>query len=140
MIVRHRDALLHNLIANDPSVRPTFGYHEGYTDLTPLVDMPETYVLLSNGRNAASIWEWSAPDVWQGHSIFLPEARGRTGIDAGRQMCRYMFDEIGAKMLWGMTPLTHRPAQLFNRLLGFQEAGTGVDAADIEVRYFVLER
>lgn len=140
MIVRHRDALLHNLIANDPSVRPTFGYHEGYTDLTPLVDLPETYVLLSNGKNCASIWEWSAPDVWQGHSIFLPEARGRVGIDAGKAMCRYMFDEIGARMLWGMTPLGHRAAQIFNRLLGFQEAGTGKDAADIEVRYFILEK
>lgn len=140
MIVRHRDALLHNLIANDPSVRPTFGYHEGYTDFTPLLDVPETYVLLSNGKNMASIWEWSAPGVWQGHSIALPEVRGRQAIDVGRAMCRYMFDEVGARLLWGMTPLAHRPAQMFNRLLGFQEAGTGKDAADIEVRYFILEK
>lgn len=139
MIVRHQDALLHNLIANDPSVRPTFGYHEGYTDLTPLLDLPETYVLLSNGKNAASIWEWSAPGVWQGHGLFLPECRGRHAIDCGKEMCRYMFDTVGAKMLWGMTPEYHKPAKLFNRLLGFQEAGTGKDAADIEVRYYILE-
>lgn len=140
MIVRHRDALLHNLIANDPSVRPTFGYHEGYTDLTPLADERDNYVLLSNGKNVAMIWEWSAPGVWQKHVMILPEARGRVGIDAGRAMCRYMFDEIGARMLWGQAPAHHRPVQMYSRLLGFQEAGTGVDAAGIDVRYFVLER
>lgn len=139
MIIRHREALLHNLIANDPSVRPTFGYHEGYTDFTPLLDVPETYVLLSNGKNVCFIWEWSAPGVWQGHCLALPEARGRTAIDDGKAMCRYMFDEYKARMLWGMVPETHRALNMFTRLLGFQEAGTGKDAADIEVRYFILE-
>ena len=139
MIIRHREALLHNLILNDPEVRPTFGYNEGYTDLTPLADLRDTYVLLSNGKNVAFIWEWSAPGVWQGHCFALPEARGRIAIDDGKAMCRYMFEEVNARMLWAMAPIAHRPLQIYTRLLGFQEAGTGKDAADIEVRYFILE-
>lgn len=139
MIVRATDASLHNYIANHPEVKPTLGYNEGYTDFTPLLRHPGDYVLLSDGAGAAAIFEWSAPNVWQGHSMFLPECRGKEGMASAKAMCRWMFD-YGANMLWGMTPLDNRAAQMFNRLLGFREAGTGIDAANVEVRYFVLER
>lgn len=139
MIVRATDASLHNYIANHPEVKPTFGYSHGFADLTPLLEYPDTYIFLSDGKAAASIWEWSAPYVWQGHSLYLPETRGKEGIEAGREMIRWMFD-YGARMLWGMTPLDNRPAQMFNRLLGFKAAGDRIDAADRPVRLFHMER
>lgn len=139
MIQRHFDAVLHNAIANHPEVKPTFGYNEGLTDLAPLLEHPEAYILLSDGKAACSVFEWSAPGVWQGHSFFLPEARGKHGIQTGKEMCRYMFD-LGARMLWGMTPLQNRAAMMFNRLLGFKEAGEGVEASGHRVRFFILEK
>lgn len=140
MIIRHYDADTHNRIANDIGVKPTLGYNQGATDFTPLLEFPDDYVLLSNGAGAAAIFHWSAPGIWQGHSMFTPEARGKAGIEAAKQMCRYMFTELGARMLWGMTPIDHLSAQMFNRLLGFRPEGEGKDAADRQVRYFVLER
>lgn len=139
MIRRHFDAELHNAIANHPEVKPTLGYNQDYTDLTSLLDHPEAYVLLSDGEAACSVFEWSAPGVWQGHSFFLPHVRGKRGVVAGKAMCDFMFDQ-GAKMLWGMTPLQNRAAQMFNRLLGFKEAGEGVEASGQRVRFFTLER
>jgi RimJ/RimL family protein N-acetyltransferase len=139
LIVRATDAALHNYIANHPEVKPTFGYQEGFADLTPLLEYPEQYILLSDGIGAASIFEWTAPRVWQGHSMFLPESRGRDGIAAGKAMLAWMFERGGAKMLWGMTPIDNRPAQMFNRLLGFKPAGERINAADRKVRLFVME-
>ena len=139
MIVRATDAALHNLIANHPDVRPTLGYHQGETDFTDLLQYPELYVMLSDGLGAAAIFEWSAPGVWQAHTMFLPESRGREGLKAARAMMDWMFDN-GAKMLWGQTPVEHRGAQMFNRLIGAKPAGEGEDAAGVRVRYFTVER
>lgn len=139
-IRRETDAGLVNAIANHPQVRPTFGYHDGATDLSALFEHPDAYVVLSDGKGAAAIFEWSAPGVWQGHSVFLPESRGEYGIAAGKAMCRWMFDEMGARMLWGMTPLRHKAAQAFNRLLGFRPDGEITDAADVRCRLFVMVR
>lgn len=139
MIYRATDASLHNRIANHPAVKPLLGYNEGPTDFTSLLDHPEAYVLLSDGRGAAAIFEWSAPDVWQAHTMFLPESRGAEGIRAAHEMMDFMFMS-GAKMLWGMTPVDHRPALIFNRLIGAKPAGGGEDAAGRQVKFFTVER
>lgn len=139
MIVRATDAKLHNLIANHPEVKPTLGYNEGYTDFTPLFDHPDQCILLSDGIGAAAIFEWSAPYTWQSHTMFLPESRGREGIEAAKAMCGWMFDN-GARMLWGMTPFDNRPAQMFNRLIGAMPAGETEDIRGTRVRLFTVER
>ena len=139
MIVRATDASLHNYIANHPEVKPTISYTEDYADFSELFEHPDTYVLLSDGIGAASIFEWSAPGVWQGHSMFLPESRGKQGLAAGRAMIDWMFD-YGARMIWGQTPLDNRAAKMFNRLIGAKPNGTGVHHVAGPVQYFIFER
>jgi hypothetical protein len=138
VIRRHFDAELHNRIANHAEVRPTFGYHVGPTDLSPVFAEPDNYVLLSDGDGAASIYEWSAPDVWQGHSIFMPESRGKYGVAAAKAMLRYMFDEMGAVMVWGLTPLEHRAAHVFNRAVGMVRGGERPDGAGHACRVWTM--
>jgi len=139
VIYRATDAAFHNLIANHPEVKPTICYHDDYADFTPVFEQPEHYILLHDGEGAASCFEWSAPGIWQGHSMFLPERRGKEGIQSGKDMVAWMFD-YGARMIWGQTPLDNRPAQMFNRLIGFKANGTGTHHVAGPVRYFVLER
>lgn len=138
-VICHADAAFHNAIANDPAVRPTLGYHEGATDFTPLLAEPDHYLLLSDGEGVAGVLEWTAPGVWQGHTMVKPESRGRKAVRGGRAICRYMFEKKRARMLWGMTPERHREAQMFNRMLGFKPEGTITDAAGVECRLFVME-
>jgi hypothetical protein len=138
VIVRATDASVHNLIANHPEVKPTLGYNEDYTDFTALLEHPDDYVMLHDGEGAAAIFEWSAPGVWQSHTMFLPHRRGREGLKSARAMMDHMF-ENGARMLWGMTPLDNRAAQMFNRLIGAKPAGEGEDIRGTKVRYFVVE-
>jgi hypothetical protein len=139
LIVRATDAELHNAIANHPEVKPTLGYNEGPTDFTPLLDHPEAYILLSDGAGTAAIFEWSAPGVWQAHSMVLPDYRGRQAVSVAREMFDLMFSE-GARMIWGMTPISNRAAQMFNRLIGAKPAGEGEDASGRQVRFFTVER
>jgi len=138
LIIRATDAAFHNLIANHPDVKPTLGYNEGYTDFAPLFDQPDNYVLLSDGIGAAAIFEWSAPYTWQSHTMFLPGSRGKEGLEAAKAMCLWMFDEMGARMLWGMTPHDNRAAQMFNRLIGARAAGETEDARGTRVRLFTV--
>lgn len=141
MIRRETGAELHNLIANHPAVKPTLGYNEGPTDFTPLLDHPEAYVLLSDGEGCAAIFEWSAPHVWQAHSMVLPESRGKTAVRAAREMFDFMFTEpIAARMIWGMTPTDNQPALSFNRLIGAKPAGEGQDVTGRHVRFYIVEK
>jgi hypothetical protein len=137
MIHRAADALLHNRIANHPDVMPTINYSGGYADFSPLLDHPDQYILLHDGEGAASIFEWSAPGVWQGHSMFLPEVRGKQGIEAGKSMVVWMF-ESGANMIWGQTPIDNRRARMFNRLIGAKSVGTGTHHVAGPVEYFAF--
>ena len=139
MIHRATDASLHNAIANHAQVLPTLSYSGEYADFSPLLEHPETYILLHDGSGVASIWEWSAPNIWQGHSMALPESRGRGGLEAGKAMIRWMFDH-GAEMLWGQTPLNNRPALMFTRLIGGKPSGQGVHHIAGPVQYFTFER
>ena len=140
IVVRQTTAALHNRLANLPEIRPTLGYHDGVTDVTELLDHPDAYVLLSVGDGVAAIFEWSAPNVWQSHSMVATGARGRQAIAACRAMCLYMFEVIGARFLWGMTPLRNRAACMFNALIGFKKTGEMTDAANVECGTYEMER
>jgi hypothetical protein len=137
MIYRAMDAALHNAIANHPSVMPTINYSGEFADFTPLFELPDQYILLHDGKAAASIFEWSAPGVWQGHSMFLPEVRGKEGIRAGKEMVAWMF-ENGANMIWGQTPIENERARMFNRLIGAKSVGRGTHHVAGPVEYFVF--
>jgi hypothetical protein len=139
LIYRATDARIHNHIANHPEVKPTISYAEDYADFTPLFEQPDHYILLHDGMGASSIFEWSAPGVWQGHSMFLPERRGKEGIASAKDMIAWMFEQ-GARMLWGQTPIENLPARMFNRLVGFKRCGRGVHHVAGPVEYFILEK
>ena len=139
MIYRATDAIVHNLIGNHPEVKPTINYTDGDADFSPLLEHPDQYVLLHDGEGAASIFEWSAPGIWQGHSLYLPERRGKAGLQSGKDMIAWMF-EHGAEMIWGQTPLDNRPARMFNRLIGAKTNGTGVHHVAGPVEYFVFRK
>ena len=140
MIQRSFDAELHNRIANHPAVKPTLGYNEDYTDFAPLLDLPDNYVLLSDGEAAAAIFEWSAPGVWQTHTMALPHVRGKDVVETAKAMQAYMFETMGARMLWGATPKSNRAAIMFNRLVGAKPAGEDVDVKGTPVQYFIVEK
>lgn len=118
------DAAVHNRIANDPSVRPSFPWFEGAVSFDAEVTRPDDYVFLANEEgDAAAIFEWSAPGVFQVHTMALATCRGRRALASGTRMVAWMFDDEGAEMLWGMTPVDNRAAGMFNRMMGARSLG-----------------
>jgi hypothetical protein len=140
MIRRETDAALINRIANHPKVLPLFDLAKtGALDFAECVERPDDYVILSDGALCCAIFEWSAPRVWQGHTLFHPNAATRYAVTTGRAICVRMLSD-GADMLWGMTPSILRHVRWFNRQLGFSSAGIGFHHVSGEVEYFTMRK
>ncbi|MET0240199.1 MAG: hypothetical protein ABW184_09915 [Sphingobium sp.] len=122
--LRTRDVTVLNRIANLPEVKPYFGHVEkGDIDFRELAAAPAEYVLLCNGEDAGSIFEWSGPGIWQSHYLFAHSCRGRRAITECRRMIAWMFEREGARLLWGQTPIENRPARWLNRQIGARSHG-----------------
>lgn len=140
MIRRETNARLVNAIANHPAVLPYFDIAKtGALDFSELFERPAEYAVVSNGVDAVGLFEWSAPGVWQGHTMFLPSCRGQRAITDGRAICRWALDNLGG-MIWGQTPLLLRHVRWFNRQLGFERAGIGFHHVSGEVEFFVMRK
>jgi hypothetical protein len=111
------DASAHNRIVNHPAVKPAFSRDDGDLSFDDLADNPD-YALLTNEDDAAAIFEWCGPGVWQVHTLCLPSCRGARAIAEARRMMDWMFTNEGARMIWGLTPVGNRAAVMFNRLCG----------------------
>ena len=140
--MRTFDASLHNVIGNHPRVVTAIEHDPalGPIFFDNLANEPAFFALLHNGADAAAIFEWSAPGVWQSHTMFLPSCRGRKGIEAAKMMMAEMFLLHDADILWGQTPVHNRAARLFNKWIGAEERGRGVHHVAGDVVYFRVDK
>jgi hypothetical protein len=139
-IRRETDAALINAIANDPSVKPDFGYNPDVMDFAEVFGDPEHYIVLSNGHSVVSLFEWSAPGVWQQHFAALPHARGAPAINAAKQMADYLFKHHEARMIWAMAPTDRPEVATLAYLAGYHDEGETEDVTNRAVRLMVRER
>lgn len=136
--MRALDARVHNEIANHPDVVRNLEWDadRGLLTFDHLVPHPEHYIFLHNEtRELALIFEWSAPGVWQVHTMSLPSIRGRAVPDA-KSLFHEMFVQHGADMIWGQTPLHNVAARKFNLKVGAESYGTGHHHIAGDVEYF----
>lgn len=125
----------HNAVINHPLVAATFGKTDAPVDVSSLLDEPENYVLMAHG-DTITIFEWSAPDIWQAHYASL--SRGGDAVDGLLAMAGSMFAD-GAKMLWGQIPDANRAARLMARMIGAKSKGFVDRDAEGRCELFVLE-
>ncbi len=96
---RSSDALALNELANDPAIRPFIGGDLAQPlDLTAAVENPLTIVLM--GEHGGFLMAWSAPGVFEVHTMILPEGRGEWAAEAAILARDSMFDIYEANMLW----------------------------------------
>jgi hypothetical protein len=132
-MIRTFDAALVNDFLNDPAIRPTVG-GEGVLDASVLLADRRNVCLLSEAGGA--LFAWRGPGVFEGHSFF--RCRGREAISLGRALLANVFNEHGARMVWGLTPIDLKHVRWFNRKLGFVSHGI-TETPDGLCELFVME-
>lgn len=136
MVRRETNITLLNRIANDDAVRPFLrldGEPLDFSVIDGLDDNEIGAVVLSNGEDAAAVFQITAPGSYQVHTLFGPTCRGRRAVDTAREMLGWMW-EHDASVVWGATPRWNKPACLFNRLVGAKEIGGDEFEAIFEYR------
>lgn len=113
-IRRETDAELVNRLSNDPAVHAIIGTPGLYMDWTPAV---VACVILSNGEDAAMVFEQTARHVWQVITIYGPTCRGRKALAVGRAMRDWMMPAY-ADVIFGPIPNNLPAARWFYRQMG----------------------
>lgn len=136
MIWRQFNASSLNRIANDPDVRPMMG-GQGDMDFTGFLADRRNIALQSDG--GCGLFDWSGPGIYQMHTMWMPEARGKKARSLIGDMVAAMFDAHGARLIWAQTPMGHRPVRMLARLCGFKSEGFGEHMLIGPVEYFIKE-
>jgi RimJ/RimL family protein N-acetyltransferase len=141
MIRRVLDPDIVNTIANEGSVREmmflgmTYPLHD--LDFSDCIENQQNVCLIDN-KGFCSIFQWSAPGVYECHIMAPKAARGVSCMASAHEMLAFM-KQMGARMVWGRPSIYNRAAICFIRRMGLKAAGFGQDAAAGDVQYFVTE-
>lgn len=120
MIRRTMNAAFLTEVANHPEVRPWLGAPDiPVLDLTPLVGNPENIAIETKG--GGWILQAMAPGVYEIHSLFLPEGRGKPFMAGAREMLRYVFTATDATEILTKCPDDNGGARMAASLVGFRE-------------------
>lgn len=119
MIRRTMDAGFVNALANRPDIRPYIGGGLEALDLTSVVENPENYVIQADG----GCWVLHAltPGVFELHTLFATEGRGRSYFANARAAIRWMFTHTDAIEILTKCPDDNPGARMAAVLCGFKE-------------------
>lgn len=113
---RSFDAADANRIVNDPGVLPFVGLAD-HIDLSEIVANHQNVLLMADGGYILFVFDESG--IYQVHTSFLQNCRGRHAIEASRNAYRWMFAHTDCMTLQTMVPAFNRPAALAARDIGF---------------------
>lgn len=114
MIARElSDAGLVNDLTNHPDILPYIVRHGKPVDWSPHL---QDLTVLTNGKDAAMIFEQTAERDWQVTTIYGPTCRGRRALETGLAMKEWMRPH--ADLVFGSIPNAFRHAQWFYRKMG----------------------
>lgn len=119
MITETVDAAIVNAVANSPDVRPYIG-GVGYLDVTPVLENPLNVALW--GDHGGWLYAWSAPGVYEVHTLVLPSGRGAWARKAAKQSLAMMADR-DATMIWTRIRRDLRHVRAFAVMCGLRSAG-----------------
>lgn len=83
-----------NAVVNHPGVRPWVGAGSHPLDLTSVVSDQDNVLLM--GQGGGLLFIRYAPGIYEVHTQFIPEARGRAAIEATNDALRWMFTKTDA--------------------------------------------
>lgn len=96
--------------------------------------LDDNNIALTNGPDYA-LFEWTGPGVYYGH-YFCTSGKA---TEFGKECLKYMFNEAGAEVIKGLTPVEKRAAKIVSRRLGFKSYGE-VDTYNGPHELFILTK
>lgn len=118
MIHRTMDATALNEVANHPEVRPWLG-GDGPVDLQSTLDNAANFGIM--GEHGGWLLHPILPGVYEIHSMFAPEGRGKAFFAGAREMLRYMFVSTDALEIVTKCPDNNPAARMASAQVGFRE-------------------
>lgn len=110
MIARQSDAVFINRVLNDAEVRPTIAdMSEGKIDITPIIRNQNNIVLA--GEYGGVVLLYLMEGFYEVHTAFLPEGRGKWGMEFLRHGMRMMFTCTGCIDISTRVPEEHPGAK-----------------------------
>lgn len=141
LLNRTMDATRLNEVANHPDVRPCLG-GVGPLDLSPILADPAN-VALAN-KHGGFVLVRQEVGIYEAHTMFLPESRGRAAIAAAEEGFRYLFTVTDCVEVQTQVPTSNAPAAGLASAVGFQpiftrdNAWIGADGASEDIVYMSL--
>lgn len=108
-----------NEVANHPSVRPFVAAGDTPLDLTPLVTNPNNICLVM--EHGGWVIQRLDAGLYEVHSLFLPEGRGRDFQHGAKEGVRWMFTRTECVDLVTRCPDDNGAARIAAALVGFKE-------------------
>jgi hypothetical protein len=142
MLVTTKNPDLLNSFINDPAILPFIGF-----DASDEVDYSHVLarndvVAVHSGDEAMMVFHRTGPacfGLWEKHTLFRDNCRGRRGIATGIAMLDYAKNVLGARGIWSQTPVSNRRACWFNRQIGMVSQGFVESDLLGSVEHFVME-
>lgn len=113
VVRREKSVELVNRIANHPSVWKVVARHGQPIDWSPALN---GCIILTNGEDAAQVYERTDERDWQVVTMFCDTCRGKRALETAREMREYMLP--WADLVFGSIPDNLPHAKWFYRQLG----------------------
>ena len=113
---RSFDASELNRIVNDPDVLASIGTVD-QVDLSEVVANPANVLLMTDG--GAMLFMRDEPGIYEVHSSFLKNCRGRHAVEAARNAAHWMFTGTDCMSIQTRVPKFNRQASMAVTAVGF---------------------
>ena len=135
-LARSTDATFLNRVVNHPAVHPYVSLGlKADLDLSASVSDPANIFLANEFGGFLLI---AKPDyVYELHTQFLPEGRGKAAYEAGREGCAYMFTRTDCLRMDTYIQKGHSHVERYARVVGFKRWGE-TELHGIPCYYYVL--
>lgn len=120
-LIRSFDGAEINTIVNDPRIFPlVVPAGSPHLDLAPLIADPRHVLLLDPGRGGFLFVQDAEPGIYEVHTNFLPEFRGKYVVAAAHAAATWMFTHTDAMILQTRIPAFNKAALVAIKWCGFK--------------------
>jgi hypothetical protein len=116
LIERARDAVFINRLANDPAVRPYMLAPPGPIDFSSALSGERVYGI--QGEHGAMLFHNVVPQVFEIHTMILPDGRGPWALEFARAAVDWLFCRTAATEVYTRVPEGNVAAMALTRACG----------------------